>query len=141
MPDFDLLVIGAGAAGLSVAAGAAQLGMKTALVERDRMGGDCLNNGCVPSKALLAAAHTADAIDFGRLTGRIVAVLMALLRRTQTGFGDYIDISMHDSMVSACVNVLGTGLRTADIMGAGTARISTSVMGEALVRELDKIAA
>src|SRR5580698_9417186 len=62
MPDFDLLVIGAGAAGLSVAAGAAQLGVKTALVERDRMGGDCLNNGCVPSKALLAAAHTADAI-------------------------------------------------------------------------------
>ena len=62
MPDFDLLVIGAGAAGLSVAAGAAQLGMKTALVERDRMGGDCLNNGCVPSKALLAAAHTADAM-------------------------------------------------------------------------------
>jgi pyruvate/2-oxoglutarate dehydrogenase complex dihydrolipoamide dehydrogenase (E3) component len=62
MPDFDLLVIGAGAAGLSVAAGAAQLGVKTALVERDRMGGDCLNFGCVPSKALLAAAHTADAI-------------------------------------------------------------------------------
>jgi pyruvate/2-oxoglutarate dehydrogenase complex dihydrolipoamide dehydrogenase (E3) component len=62
MPDFDLLVIGAGAAGLSVAAGAAQLGVKTALVERDRMGGDCLNIGCVPSKALLAAAHTADAI-------------------------------------------------------------------------------
>jgi pyruvate/2-oxoglutarate dehydrogenase complex dihydrolipoamide dehydrogenase (E3) component len=62
MPDFDLLVIGAGAAGLSVAAGAAQLGAKTALVERDRMGGDCLNIGCVPSKALLTAAHTADAI-------------------------------------------------------------------------------
>jgi pyruvate/2-oxoglutarate dehydrogenase complex dihydrolipoamide dehydrogenase (E3) component len=62
MPDFDLLVIGAGAAGLSVAAGAAQLGVKTALVERDRMGGDCLNIGCVPSKALLAAAHTAETI-------------------------------------------------------------------------------
>jgi pyruvate/2-oxoglutarate dehydrogenase complex dihydrolipoamide dehydrogenase (E3) component len=62
MADFDLLVIGAGAAGLSVAAGAAQLGVKTALVERDRMGGDCLNIGCVPSKALLAAAHTANAI-------------------------------------------------------------------------------
>ena len=41
MFDFDLLVIGAGSAGLSVAAGAAQLGVKTALVERDRMGGDC----------------------------------------------------------------------------------------------------
>src|SRR5450755_3684066 len=62
MPDFDLLVIGAGAAGLSIAAGAAQLGAKTALVERDRMGGDCLNIGCVPSKALLAAAHAANAI-------------------------------------------------------------------------------
>ncbi len=62
MPDFDLLVIGAGSAGLSIAAGAAQLGVKTALVERDRMGGDCLNAGCVPSKALLAASHAATAI-------------------------------------------------------------------------------
>lgn len=62
MADFDLLVIGAGAAGLSVAAGAAQLGVKTALVERHVMGGDCLNTGCVPSKALLAAAHVANAI-------------------------------------------------------------------------------
>jgi pyruvate/2-oxoglutarate dehydrogenase complex dihydrolipoamide dehydrogenase (E3) component len=74
MPDFDLLVIGAGAAGLSVAAGAAQLGVKTALIERDRMGGDCLNIGCVPSKALLAAAHTADAIrEAGRFGLRVPA--------------------------------------------------------------------
>ena len=61
MADFDLLVIGAGAAGLSVAAGAAQLGVRVALIERDRMGGDCLNFGCVPSKALLAAGHAAEA--------------------------------------------------------------------------------
>src|SRR5580698_9497106 len=74
MPDFDLLVIGAGAAGLSVAAGAAQLGVKTALVERDRMGGDCLNFGCVPSKALLAAAHTANAIRGARRFGLHVAI-------------------------------------------------------------------
>lgn len=72
MPDFDLMVIGAGAAGLSVAAGAAQLGVRTALIERDRMGGDCLNFGCVPSKALLAAAHTANAIrDAGRFGLRV----------------------------------------------------------------------
>src|SRR5271168_1426021 len=57
MPDFDVAIIGAGAAGLSVAAGAAQLGASVALIERDRMGGDCLNTGCVPSKALLAASH------------------------------------------------------------------------------------
>jgi pyruvate/2-oxoglutarate dehydrogenase complex dihydrolipoamide dehydrogenase (E3) component len=59
MPDFDLAVIGAGAAGLSVAAVASQLGLRVALIERDRMGGDCLNVGCVPSKALLAASHAA----------------------------------------------------------------------------------
>jgi pyruvate/2-oxoglutarate dehydrogenase complex dihydrolipoamide dehydrogenase (E3) component len=59
MPDFDLAVIGAGSAGLSVTAVAAQLGINVALIERDRMGGDCLNTGCVPSKALLAASHAA----------------------------------------------------------------------------------
>lgn len=61
MPDFDLAVIGAGAAGLSVTAVAAQLGLRVALIERERMGGDCLNAGCVPSKALLAASHAAGA--------------------------------------------------------------------------------
>ncbi|WP_137180107.1 NAD(P)/FAD-dependent oxidoreductase [Roseomonas sp. AR75] len=62
MPDFDLVVIGAGAAGLSVTALSAALGLKVALVERAEMGGDCLNHGCVPSKALLAAAHAAAAV-------------------------------------------------------------------------------
>jgi pyruvate/2-oxoglutarate dehydrogenase complex dihydrolipoamide dehydrogenase (E3) component len=45
MPDFDLAVIGAGAAGLSVTAAAAQLGLRVVLIERGRMGGDCLNAG------------------------------------------------------------------------------------------------
>ena len=58
-PDFDLCVIGAGSAGLSIAAGASQLGARVALVEQGAMGGDCLNHGCVPSKALLAAAAQA----------------------------------------------------------------------------------
>jgi pyruvate/2-oxoglutarate dehydrogenase complex dihydrolipoamide dehydrogenase (E3) component len=58
----DICVIGAGSAGLSVAAGAAQLGARTVLFERDEMGGDCLNTGCVPSKALLAAAHAAQGV-------------------------------------------------------------------------------
>ena len=57
--DVDLCVIGAGSGGLSVAAGAAQLGASTVLIERHKMGGDCLNTGCVPSKALLAAAKAA----------------------------------------------------------------------------------
>jgi pyruvate/2-oxoglutarate dehydrogenase complex dihydrolipoamide dehydrogenase (E3) component len=61
----DLCIIGAGAAGLSVAAGASQMGASTVLIEAGRMGGDCLNTGCVPSKALLAAAHAADGIRRG----------------------------------------------------------------------------
>ena len=54
--EADICVIGGGSGGLSVAAGAAFLGAKTVLFEKGRMGGDCLNYGCVPSKALLAAA-------------------------------------------------------------------------------------
>ena len=73
-PDFDLVVIGAGAAGLSTAALSAALGLKVALVERAEMGGDCLNRGCVPSKALLAAAHAAAAArQAGRLGIRLNA--------------------------------------------------------------------
>lgn len=55
----DLCIIGAGSGGLSVAAGAAQLGAKVVLIEKAHMGGDCLNVGCVPSKALIAAARRA----------------------------------------------------------------------------------
>jgi pyruvate/2-oxoglutarate dehydrogenase complex dihydrolipoamide dehydrogenase (E3) component len=65
----DICVIGAGSGGLLTAAGASQLGAGTVLIEAHRMGGDCLNTGCVPSKALLAAAHAAvahrRAADFG----------------------------------------------------------------------------
>ena len=57
----DLCIIGGGAAGLAVAAGAVQLGAEIVLVERGAMGGDCLNFGCVPSKALIASARLADA--------------------------------------------------------------------------------
>ncbi|RVJ43467.1 FAD-dependent oxidoreductase, partial [Sinorhizobium meliloti] len=89
----DICVIGGGAAGLSVAAGAAAFGVPVVLVEHGRMGGDCLNYGCVPSKALIAAAKHADAIrkaaEFGiasaepivdheHLTARIQSVIEAI---------------------------------------------------------------
>ncbi len=54
---YHLVVIGAGPAGLVAAAGAAGLGAKVALIEKRRLGGDCLNFGCVPSKALLKSAR------------------------------------------------------------------------------------
>jgi pyruvate/2-oxoglutarate dehydrogenase complex dihydrolipoamide dehydrogenase (E3) component len=58
----DIAVIGGGSGGLSVAAGAVQMGAKVALIERHKMGGDCLNTGCVPSKALIAAAEAAHTV-------------------------------------------------------------------------------
>lgn len=89
----DVCVVGAGSAGLVVAAGAAQLGLDVVLVERGPMGGDCLNYGCVPSKALIAAAKAAQArrtgasfgiapvapeIDFGRVMDHVAGVIAAI---------------------------------------------------------------
>src|SRR5271165_4148052 len=66
---YNLVVLGAGTAGLISAAGAAGLGARVALIEREFLGGDCLNVGCVPSKALIRAARACadvrDAGDFG----------------------------------------------------------------------------
>lgn len=61
----DVCIIGAGSGGLSLAAGAAQMGARVVLIEGGEMGGDCLNAGCVPSKALLAAAKAAHAVQAG----------------------------------------------------------------------------
>jgi pyruvate/2-oxoglutarate dehydrogenase complex dihydrolipoamide dehydrogenase (E3) component len=96
---YNLVVIGAGVAGLVTAAGSAGLGAKVALVERDFMGGDCLNTGCVPSKALLRAARAFAAVrdaapygievpagsrvDFGQVMARMRR-LRASLSRTDS---------------------------------------------------------
>jgi pyruvate/2-oxoglutarate dehydrogenase complex dihydrolipoamide dehydrogenase (E3) component len=89
----DICVIGAGSGGLLTAAGASQLGADTVLIEAHRMGGDCLNYGCVPSKALLAAAHAAVAyrrapafgieaapprIDFAKVRAHVQGVISAI---------------------------------------------------------------
>ena len=79
----DICVIGGGPGGLSVAAAAAAFGVPTVLVERGKMGGDCLNTGCVPSKALLAAAKRAEwmrnAENFG-VTVQSVGINFAKVR-------------------------------------------------------------
>ena len=97
---YHMVVIGAGTAGLVTAVGAAGLGARVALIERNLMGGDCLNSGCVPSKALIRAAHAAanvrDAAEFGvRLADDAASVdfgkVMERMRRLRAG------ISSHDS--------------------------------------------
>src|SRR5215467_5536659 len=65
----DICVIGGGPGGLSVAAAAAAFGVPTVLIESHKMGGDCLNTGCVPSKALLAAARRAEMIRSAGMFG------------------------------------------------------------------------
>jgi pyruvate/2-oxoglutarate dehydrogenase complex dihydrolipoamide dehydrogenase (E3) component len=95
----DLCVIGAGSAGLSVAAGAVQMGASVVLVERGRMGGDCLNYGCVPSKSLIAAAAAAQAVRAGGPFGvraREPEVDMAAVRRHVRGV--IAAIAPHDSV-------------------------------------------
>lgn len=72
----DICVIGAGSGGLSVAAGAAQMGARVVLIEGHRMGGDCLNFGCVPSKALLAAA--AQGLDYAAAQANVARAIAAI---------------------------------------------------------------
>ncbi len=98
-PRYHLVVIGAGTAGLVSAAGAAGLGAKVALVERHLFGGDCLNYGCVPSKAIIRSskvyADIRDASQFGlKISGAAevdFAAVMERMRRLRA------EISPHDS--------------------------------------------
>ena len=102
----DICVIGAGSGGLSVAAAAAAFGVSVVLIEKGKMGGDCLNYGCVPSKALLAAAKRAAAprhaspfgltharadVDFAKVHAHVHAVIAAIApndsRERFTGLG------------------------------------------------------
>jgi len=67
--DYDLCIIGGGAAGLVTAAGAASLGAKVILIEKHRLGGDCLYTGCVPSKTLIHSAHVANTVKTAHCFG------------------------------------------------------------------------
>jgi pyruvate/2-oxoglutarate dehydrogenase complex dihydrolipoamide dehydrogenase (E3) component len=95
--DYDLVVIGGGTAGLVTAVGAAGLGARVALIERALLGGDCLNVGCVPSKALLRSARAAREVRRGAALGIAATAhvdfgaVMARMRARRA------DIAPHDS--------------------------------------------
>ena len=121
---YNLVVIGAGTAGLVTAIGAARFGAKVAMIERRLMGGDCLNVGCVPSKAILAAARVAatvrDASRFGihaetpRVDFAEVMDRMRGLRR---------DISPHDSAARFRDAGVDVYLGSAQFVGNGNVRV------------------
>lgn len=95
----DICVIGAGSGGLTVASGAAQMGAKTVLIEKHKMGGDCLNYGCVPSKALLAAAKHAYHLDSGDRFNHSSSPAEIDFARTQDHVADVIaTIEPNDSV-------------------------------------------
>lgn len=129
-PRYNLVVLGAGTAGLVTAAGAAGLGAKVALVERDLMGGDCLNVGCVPSKALIRAARAlADvrgASAFGvRLPGEATVdfpAVMERMRRLRAGLSP-VDSAARFRALGVDV-FLGTGAFTGrDTLAVGGATL------------------
>jgi pyruvate/2-oxoglutarate dehydrogenase complex dihydrolipoamide dehydrogenase (E3) component len=126
---YNLVVIGAGTAGLVCAAGAAALGAKVALVERHLMGGDCLNTGCVPSKALIrcarAAAAIASADRFGIRTSNSVIDFQKVMQRVRDVRAT---ISFHDSVkrfTELGVDVfLGNGtFRSKDVISVNAAML------------------
>jgi pyruvate/2-oxoglutarate dehydrogenase complex dihydrolipoamide dehydrogenase (E3) component len=94
---YNLVVLGAGTAGLVTAAGAAGLGARVALVEKHLLGGDCLNVGCVPSKCLIRSSRAlADAKDAGRFGVRVsgevepdFAAVMERMRSLRAGISDH----------------------------------------------------
>lgn len=92
--QFDVIVIGAGQAGPAMAARCGKQGLKTALIERYRFGGTCVNNGCVPTKTLVASARVAHmarrAADYGVMLGSEVRVDMAQVKARK-------DRIVHDS--------------------------------------------
>lgn len=127
---YDLVVIGAGTAGLVSAAGAAGLGARVALIERAHLGGDCLNVGCVPSKSLLRSAHVAAEVrDAGSFGVRVPAgvevdfpAVMERMRRIRAA------ISPVDS-VQRFSNELGVDVFLGEARFAGPAEVEVGGAG------------
>ena len=121
MPEYDVLVLGSGPGGYVAAIRAGQLGMKTAVVERDALGGICLNWGCIPSKALLRNAEVLSVIrhagDYGISVGEV-----------NPDFGKAIDRSR--SVVGRLTRGVGSLLRknkVDHIQGTGVLQDSRTV--------------
>ena len=144
---YNLVVLGAGTAGLVAAAGAAGLGARVALVERGLMGGDCLNFGCVPSKTLLAAAaerhRGGGGGDFAEVMARVRSVRAAIAPHDSAArfrdlgvdvfFGDgtfagprVIEVGGARLHFAKAVIATGARARRLDVPGAAEARLLTN---------------
>ncbi|MGG7643285.1 dihydrolipoyl dehydrogenase family protein [Rhodovulum sp. YNF3179] len=128
--ETDLCVIGAGSGGLSVAAGAVQMGARVVLVEGGKMGGDCLNYGCVPSKSLIAASRHAHAMTTGAPFGVAPVVPEVDYAAAKDHVADVIaGIAPHDSQE----RFEGLGVRVIRAWGRFTSDRELEA-GDALIR-------
>ncbi|MEO0999160.1 MAG: FAD-dependent oxidoreductase [Pseudomonadota bacterium] len=115
--ETDLCIIGGGSGGLSVAAGAVQMGARVVLVEGGKMGGDCLNYGCVPSKALIASGKHAHAMGSGAPFGIASAEAVVDYSAAKDHVADVIaTIAPHDSVE----RFEGLGVRVIEAYGRFT---------------------
>ncbi|WAH42425.1 dihydrolipoyl dehydrogenase [Alicyclobacillus fastidiosus] len=143
MDRYDLTVIGGGSAGLTIASGAASFGARVALIEKDKMGGDCLNYGCVPTKALIRSATVAATVrqsekygikisglevDFSAVVGRMRQVVNKIAEHDsperfrsmgvdvllgQAEFKNANELRIGDNTISSKKIVIATGSRAA----------------------------
>jgi dihydrolipoamide dehydrogenase len=141
MADYDLIVIGSGPGGYVAAIRAAQLGLKTAIVERERLGGVCLNWGCIPTKALLRTAEVyrnmRDATEFGLKAdnvgfdpGAIVERSRKVAARMEKGVGflmkkNKIDVFMGEARLEKGGKVVVKGKDKQEAHQAGRVLVAT----------------
>ena len=128
---YNLVVIGAGTAGLVTAAGAAGLGAKVALVERHLLGGDCLNVGCVPSKCLIRSSRVVG--ELGRAAGLGVRVpdgaqvdfsaVMARMRRLRAGISHHDSVTRFSQELGVDVFLGDARFLSSDTVAVGDARL------------------
>ena len=121
VPVFDLAVIGSGGGAFAAAIGATNLGKRVLMVERGTIGGTCVNTGCVPSKALLAAADARHiALDSSRFPGIVTSAGSVDMHQLITGKRDLVDTMRADKYVDL-IGEYGWELRHGDAAFAGTA--------------------
>jgi pyruvate/2-oxoglutarate dehydrogenase complex dihydrolipoamide dehydrogenase (E3) component len=128
--DFDLVIIGAGSGGLTAAGFAAQLGAKVALVEKNRIGGDCTWTGCIPSKALLKAAKVAHEVRaasrFGIATNRPVTEMIKVRAYVRQAIQQVYHFESPEELGKQGIEVIQGAARFVDS--------STVMVGDQLIR-------